>query len=205
MEKTQKLLVEYIPLSYSLQELNEAVANNGKIRIKAILQRADQKNQNERVYPKAILAREAQKYLTEFVAQHRALGELDHPEARTVVNLSNVSHNIVSMHWEGNDLVGIVEVLSTPSGNIVKSLMQSGIRLGMSSRGVGSVSPTGGVGESANSVVVDEDYNLICFDIVSNPSTPGAFMGEGISHALEANRTLRINNLIGDFFSEIGR
>jgi hypothetical protein len=203
MTKTPKLLVEYFPISYSMHELNESIKGNAPFRIKAILQRANEKNQNGRVYPMPVLMRESQKYMTEFVKQRRALGELDHPESRTVVNLSNVSHNIVEMHWQGNDLMGTVEVLSTPSGNIVKELMKGGIRLGMSSRGVGSVNPIG-VGEAAG-VEVDEDFNLICFDIVSNPSTDGAFLGEGVNRSLEVNRSLRINGLIGDFFSELGR
>ena len=201
MTKEQRLLVEYFPLSYSKHELNEALKGNAPFRVKAILQRANEKNQNGRVYPKDILIREAQKYSDEFVRQRRALGELDHPEERTVVNLSNVSHNIVEMHWDGDDLVGTVEILGTPSGNIVKELMRSGIRLGMSSRGVGSVTPLG-VGEA---VSVDEDFNLICFDIVSNPSTSGAFLAEGVARSLEVNRALRVNGLIGDFFSELGR
>jgi hypothetical protein len=137
--------------------------------------------------------------MVEFVNQHRALGECDHPSERTVVNLANVSHNVVEMHWEGDDLVGIVEILSTPSGNIVKELMRSGIRLGLSSRGVGSVKT---LGEGA--VEVEDDYSLICFDIVSNPSTDGAFLAEGINKSLEQNRISRINELINDFFTELG-
>ena len=180
--------------------ITEAVNKNGTIRVKALLQRANAKNQNARVYPKEILMREAAKYLNEFVQQRRALGELDHPEA-TVVNLKNVSHNITEMHWEGDDLVGTVEILSTPSGNIIKELMKNGIRLGISSRGIGSVRPA--VNE-ADSVEVDEDYNLIAFDVVSNPSTQGAFLNENIQQSLEENRLYRINNLISDFFSEIG-
>ena len=200
MEKNPKLLVEYFPLTYSMHELNESIKSNGQFTVKAILQRANSKNQNGRVYPREILARESQKYLIEFVKQRRALGELDHPESRTVVNLANVSHNVVEMHWEGDDLIGMVEILSTPSGNIVKQLMRSGIRLGMSSRGVGSVNPIG-----EGTVSVDEDFNLICFDIVSNPSTDGAFIGEGVTYSLESNRISRINSLIRDFFSELGR
>ena len=140
------------------------------------------------------------RYLLEFVNQHRALGECDHPESRTVVNLANVSHNVVEMHWEGDDLVGIVEILSTPSGNIVKELMRSGIRLGLSSRGVGLVKTLG-----EGSVEVEDDYSLICFDIVSNPSTDGAFLSEGVNRSLEQNKLSRINTLIDDFFSELGK
>jgi hypothetical protein len=199
MSNNKNLLVEYIPFVYNQIELNESIQENRTVRVPAILQRANQKNQNGRVYPKDILFRESQKYLSEFVNQHRALGECDHPESRTVVNLANVSHNVVEMHWEGDDLVGIVEILSTPSGNIVKELMRSGIRLGLSSRGVGSVKT---LGEGA--VEVEDDYSLICFDIVSNPSTDGAFLAEGINRSLEQNRVSRINELINDFFTELG-
>ena len=200
MSNNKNLLVEYIPFDYNQIELNESISQNHTVRVPAILQRANQKNQNGRVYPKDILLRESQKYLVEFVNQHRALGECDHPDSRTVVNLANVSHNVVEMHWEGDDLVGIVEILSTPSGNIVKELMRSGIRLGLSSRGVGSVKTLG-----EGSVEVEDDYSLICFDIVSNPSTDGAFLSEGVNRSLEQNKLSRINTLIDDFFSELGK
>lgn len=163
------------------------------------MQRANAQNENGRVYPKDVLIRESQKYAQTFVQQRRALGELDHPESRTVVNLSNVSHNITEVHWEGDDLVGTLEILGTPSGNIVKELMKHGIRLGISSRGVGSVRP---LGEST--VEVDDDYSLICFDIVSNPSTQGAFLSESVRKSLAQNRNSRIHGLVTDFFSELG-
>lgn len=194
----KKLLTEYFPLDYNALELNEAMKNNSMLRIKAILQRADSENQNGRIYPKEILMRESEKYLNEFVKQRRAMGELDHPENRTVVNLANVSHNVVEMHWEGDDLIGTLEILSTPSGNIIKELMKHGIRLGISSRGVGSVSQLG-----ENSVQVEDDYGLICFDVVSNPSTQGAFLSEGVQRSLEQNRHARISSLVNDFFTEI--
>lgn len=195
----KNILVEYVPLTYDPAFINESVkSGNGTVRIKGVLQRANAKNQNGRVYPKEILAREAKKYLDEFVVQRRALGELDHPES-TVVNLRNVSHNIVEMHWEGDDLVGEIEILSTPAGNIVKELMRNGIRLGVSSRGIGSV-----ISMDENTVAVDEDFNLICFDIVSNPSTHGAFLAEGVNNALYQGKIDRINDLVVDFFGEIG-
>lgn len=196
---SNKMLVEYLPLEYDRNLITEATASpNGTIRIKGVLQRANAKNQNGRVYPKEILAREAQKYLEEFVSQRRALGELDHPES-TVVNLRNVSHNIVEMHWDGDDLVGEIEILSTPAGNIVKELMRNGIRLGVSSRGIGSV-----ISMDESTVAVDEDFNLICFDIVSNPSTQGAFLAEGVHRAVHQGKIDRINDLVVDFFGELG-
>jgi len=195
----RQLLVEYTPLQYDRQLITEAINNNGVIRIKGIFQRAESENQNGRRYPRPILERECQKYLTEFVTQRRALGELDHPES-TVVNLKNVSHNVVDMHWEGNDLVGEMEILSTPSGNIVKELMRNGIRLGVSSRGVGSVRQ---IGESQ--VQVEDDFNLICFDIVSNPSTHGAFLAEGVKNTIASARHDRFNSLYVDFITHIGK
>lgn len=192
-----QLLVEYFPLEYDHRAiLTEATMNpNAPIKVKAILQRADAQNQNGRVYPKEILMREATKYESEFVKQRRALGELDHPES-TVVNLRNVSHNVTETHWEGADLMGTIEVLSTPSGNIVKELMKNGIRLGVSSRGVGSIKSLG-----EGTVEVDDDFNLICFDIVSNPSTHGAFINEGKEDLIRPY--MNLEKLIYDFFAEI--
>ena len=112
--------------------------NNGRVIVSGILQRAGAKNQNGRIYPKETLMREAKKYSQQFINEKRALGELDHPDS-SVVNLNNVSHNVLEMEFKGNDLVGTVEVLSTPSGNILKELLRSGIKLGISSRGLGSV------------------------------------------------------------------
>jgi hypothetical protein len=141
----------------------------GRTLVKGVLQRAGAENQNGRVYPKPILEREAKKYET-FIKERRALGELDHPDS-TVINLKNVSHNIKEIWWDGDDLCGTVEVLSTPSGNILKELLKAGILLGISSRGMGSTKPLSG-----NKVEVAEDFELIGWDFVSNPSTHGAFM-----------------------------
>jgi hypothetical protein len=193
-----RLLVDYTPLTYDSNLITEAVSGNSTVTIRGILQRANAKNQNGRIYPKEILMREAQKYM-EFIRERRALGELDHPDS-TVVNLKNVSHNITEMHWDGDDLCGTIEILSTPAGNIVKELMKNGIKLGVSSRGIGSV-----IQVSQDTVQVDEDFGLICFDIVSNPSTQGAFLGEGVDPNARRNRNDRISDLIVDFFGEIGR
>lgn len=143
--------------------------DSGKVLVKGILQRAGAENQNGRVYPFEILKREAKKYET-LIKERRALGELDHPDS-SVINLKNVSHNIKEIHWDGNDLVGTVEILSTPSGNILKELLRNDILLGISSRGMGS---TTNIGEGK--VKVGEDFELIGWDFVSNPSTHGAFM-----------------------------
>ena len=142
---------------------------SGRVLVKGILQRAGAENQNGRVYPKEVLLREAKKYET-LIKERRALGELDHPDS-SVINLKNVSHNVREIHWDGDDLVGTVEILSTPSGNILKELLRNDILLGISSRGMGS---TTNIGEGK--VKVGEDFELIGWDFVSNPSTHGAFM-----------------------------
>ena len=169
----KQLIVDYIPFEILPEQISESMKeNNGKLIVKGVLQRADTKNQNGRVYPKEILIREAKKYFKNFITQKRAMGELDHPES-AVVNLANVSHNITEMSWNGDDLIGTVEVLGTPAGNILKELFKSGIKLGISSRGMGSVEAINGDGDSQE---VQNDFELIAFDFVSNPSTHGAFM-----------------------------
>ena len=171
----KQLIVDYLPFEVEPEQINESMKeNDGKLIVRGVLQRAESKNQNGRVYPKDILVREAKKYTDEFINQRRAMGELDHPES-SVVNLQNVSHNIKKMHFEGDNLLGEVEVLGTPSGNILKELFKSGIKLGISSRGMGSVETvTEDNGKEAQEV--QPDFELIAFDFVSNPSTHGAFM-----------------------------
>jgi hypothetical protein len=142
---------------------------NGKFLVKGVLQRADAANQNNRIYPMHILQRESKKYET-LIKERRALGELDHPDS-PVINLKNVSHNIREIYWEGDDVCGVVEILSTPSGNILKELLKNNIRLGISSRGLGSVKEL-----RDGTVMVQEDFELVGWDFVSNPSTHGAFM-----------------------------
>jgi len=171
---SKQLLVDYTVFEISPQQINESLSeNNGKLIVSGVLQRADAKNQNERVYPKELLMREAKKYAGTFIKERRALGELDHPDS-SVVNLNNVSHNILDMNWAGNDLIGRVEVLGTPSGNILKELFKSGIRLGISSRGMGSVKEV--MREGSQTLEVQPDFELVAFDFVSNPSTHGAFL-----------------------------
>jgi len=171
----KQVIVDYIPFNITPTQINEAMKeNNGKLVVKGVLQRAEAKNQNGRVYPRDILVRESKKYDENFVKQNRALGELDHPDS-SVVNLQNVSHNVKEMHFEGDNLVGTVEILTTPSGNILKELFKNGIKLGISSRGLGSVEM---VQEANGDTVskVGDDFELIAFDFVSNPSTHGAFL-----------------------------
>ena len=167
------LLLEYTPFQpkvLSEQNAKEYGVPGGFI-VQGVLQRAGSKNQNGRIYPKHILERECKRYTTEFIGQNRALGELDHPES-SVVNLNNVSHNILKIRWGGADLMGTVQVLDTPSGKILKTLFKEGITLGISSRGLGSVKEL----YKEGTVEVQDDFELIAWDFVSNPSTHGAFM-----------------------------
>ena len=187
----RNLIVDYIPFELSPQQIQESLKeNNGKLVVKGVLQRADAKNQNGRVYPKDILMREAKKYDENFIKQSRALGELDHPDY-SVVNLQNVSHNIKGMHFEGDNLLGTVEVLTTPSGNILRELFKNGIKLGISSRGMGSVEAVN-EDNGDQTLKVGDDFELIAFDFVSNPSTHGAFMypmNEGVDKSQTQGRT----------------
>ena len=195
----KQLLVDVRPFDISREKINESIKDNdGKLVVKGVLQRAESKNQNGRVYPREVLLKEVAKYLENQVTERRALGELDHPES-SVVNLNNASHNIIEMHWKGDDLMGTVEVLSTPAGNILKELFRSGIKLGISSRGLGSVEPIEEKEEGEDTVEVQPDFELIAFDFVSNPSTHGAFMrpvNESVKHQTPENNIERIVNSI---------
>ena len=196
----KQLLVDVRPFDVSTTKINESISeNNGKLIVKGVLQRAESKNQNGRVYPREVLLKEVGKYLENQVTERRALGELDHPES-SVVNLNNASHNIIEMHWDGDDLLGTVEVLSTPAGNILKELFKSGIKLGISSRGLGSVETIkeDEQGEE-DTVEVQPDFELIAFDFVSNPSTHGAFMrpvNESVQPKTPENNIEKIINSI---------
>mgnify|MGYP000657261491 FL=1 len=198
------LIVDYLPFEIGPEQINESMKDNGgKLIVKGVLQRAEAKNQNGRVYPREILEREAKKYTKEFIGQRRAMGELDHPES-SVVNLQNVSHNVREMHFEGDNLLGTVEVLGTPSGNILKELFKAGIKLGISSRGMGSVE-TVNEDNGDQSQEVQDDFELIAFDFVSNPSTHGAFLhptNESINESKVVGRTCgdycKVESIIND-------
>jgi len=198
----KQILAEYMPLQIGGGVIRESMKqHDGRILIKGILQRAEVQNQNGRVYPHQILAREAKKYET-LISEKRALGELDHPDS-SVVNLSNVSHNIVEMHWEGKDLIGTIEVLNTPTGKILQELLKGGILVGISSRGLGSVQ------EAEGSAIVQDDFELIAFDMVSNPSTHGAFM-KPIHESVDkygqvcVNKFCRIQELVTEILIDMG-
>jgi hypothetical protein len=202
MDKTvQTGWIFFEPIGGMLNEANEDPSK--PMIVQGVLQRANAKNQNGRVYPKDILEREVKKYEDNFVKERRALGELDHPDS-SVVNLQNVSHNVVEMMWNGDDLVGKVEILPTPSGNILKALFKAGIKLGISSRGLGSVRKN--VRENADEV--QDDFELIAFDFVSNPSTRGAFLfptgalNESVT-STAVNKYAKIESLIHDIISEV--
>ena len=213
---SKQIIVDYIPFEVTPQQINESMEKNGKLIVAGVLQRADAKNQNGRVYPRETLMREAKKYAEVQIKERRALGELDHPDS-SVVNLNNVSHNVLEMHWNGKDLVGTVEVLGTPAGNILKELFKSGIKLGISSRGLGSVEEIN-EGDGYNvkgdndepTVAVQPDFELIAFDFVSNPSTHGAFMSPGkVNESLNEGvgtrdgvccHDCKIENIINDIF-----
>ncbi len=169
-----KLIREYYQLCEGgvcqdlLTEDEKKFVANGGLMLSGLMQMAETKNGNGRMYPQAILEREVKNY-AKLVAENRALGELDHPDS-SVINLNNASHMVTKIWMEGKKCMGKIRVLETPSGNILRSLVESGVQLGISSRGMGSVKENNGV------TLVEDDFQLICFDMVSDPSTPGAFM-----------------------------
>ena len=193
---SKQVLVEYLLFTPSPQSLLEAkLSPSRNLMVTGVVQRAEAKNQNGRVYPKETLDREVEKYINGPIAENRALGELDHPDSQ-IINLKNVSHNIKKLWWEGDDLLGDIEILPTPSGNILKELFINNITVGISSRGMGSVKPLG-----EGTVEVQDDFELLCWDFVSTPSTQGAFMRitEGVTPGLNKyNKYSKINNLVSE-------
>ena len=178
-----------------LTEREKMEMANGTLYLSGRLQTADKQNGNGRVYPHDVLKREVQNYMN-VVKDNRACGELDHPDD-SVVNLKNVSHIITDIWWEGKDVMGKIKVLDTPSGRILKDLVNAGVKLGISSRGLGSVR------ESAGQTVVENDFQLICFDMVSEPSTPNAYVyPKGQSNMSSRLREVKENN-INNLFKKI--
>ena len=175
------------------------VADGKKFYMTGCMQKYDTPNGNGRVYSKKVLQREIENYW-KLVKERRALGELDHPDD-SVINLKNASHLVTDMWWDGPALMGKVEILDTPSGKILRNLAESGVTLGISSRGPGSVR------EERGRIMVEDDFQLICFDFVSEPSTPGAFMHtKGAMHeAKEPNiftRADKINRILNDILRD---
>jgi hypothetical protein len=178
-----------------LTEEEKNQAKNGTVFLSGIMQRVDEQNGNGRVYPKKVLMREVKNYM-KVVKENRACGELDHPED-AVVNLKNASHMVTDLWWESNDLLGKIKVLSTPAGKILESLVNDGVKLGISSRALGSVH------EQAGKTIVEDDLQLICFDIVSEPSTQGAFMQLSESKIKQPySRSDRLNRLLNNIIGE---
>ncbi len=166
----KQLLVDHTPFHVAKLTLSEGKEGTGtRMRIKGKLQEAEVKNGNGRVYPMNILRKQVEMYTKGPIATRTATGELDHPES-SIINLNNVSHIITKVWWEGNDVMGELELLNTPSGKIAQEIVLAGIPLGISSRGMGSVKQLG------ETVEVQDDFELLCWDLVSVPSTPGAYM-----------------------------
>lgn len=166
----KQLLIEHAIFTPTLS-LNEGRKNtNGNLIVRGQVQACDKPNANNRIYPYDTLYSQVEKYIDGPITENRALGELDHPES-SIINLKNVSHNILKLWWQGKDLYGEIEILPTPSGNILTQLFQNNITVGISSRALGTVSP---IGEGL--VQVEDDLDLICWDFVSTPSTYGAYM-----------------------------
>ena len=175
------------------EEEKRMVRENNILILSGVMQRADAQNGNGRIYPRPILEREMENY-KKLVKERRALGELDHPDD-SVVNLKNASHMVTDVWWNGNDVMGKVQVLNTPSGQVLKELVNAGVKLGISSRGLGSVH------ESQGQTIVEDDFQLICFDFVSEPSTTGAFMmteGKNVNLDKVFTKADRINRALND-------
>lgn len=199
---SKKLLREFYALCEGgvckdlLTEAEKRFIADGGMILTGIMQKSDTQNGNGRVYPHEILQREMKNY-QKLIKDKRALGELDHPDD-SVINLKNASHMITEVWWDGKNVMGKAKILETPSGKILRSLVDSGVTLGISSRGMGSVS------ESNGQTVVEDDFQLICFDFVSEPSTPGAFM---MKEAKDYNNKVftkadRVNRLLNEVLDE---
>ena len=197
-----KLLREYYELCEGgvcqdlLTEDEKRFVASGGMYLTGKLQQADTQNGNGRVYPLKVLIREVENY-KKLVKENRALGELDHPDD-SVINLKNACHLVTSIWMEGDNVMGKIKVLDTPSGQVLKSLVESGVKLGISSRGMGSVENQNG------QTIVQDDFQLICFDFVSEPSTPEAFM---VKEAKDYNNAVftkadRINRLLNEVLKD---
>ena len=180
MSENKVLLQEYVDLQYERGTIREQIEKHEPIMLKGIIQRANAPNANKRIYPRHILEREINNY-QKLVKENRAVGELDHP-SESVVELKNVSHVLRKVWWEGNDVMGSLEVLNTPNGKILQSLLDGDIKIGISSRGVGSLK------EDGQNNLVEDDFILVCFDIVSDPSNFGSFL---MKENVDINQTLR--------------
>lgn len=201
MVGTEQLLIETQSFNTSKVSLTEGkVSERGNPIVEGILATAEVTNGNGRYYPEQIWRREIDKYM-ESVKENRALGELDHPES-SIINLKNVSHNITDIWWDGKKIMGKIEILPTPSGNILKALLDSGIKVGVSSRGMGSLQEN-----NEGMLEVQPDYDLLCWDFVSTPSNPGSWMAplkEGIDYSNLPNPYKNVQSIITDILCSQG-
>jgi len=193
-----QLLVETHVFKPRQVRLSEGKSDRGLPLVEGILATAEVKNGNGRYYSKDLREREINKYLP-LVKENRAMGELDHPES-SVINLQNVSHNISDMWWDGDNVMGKIEILPTPAGNILKALVESGITVGVSSRGMGSLKQVGELME------VQDDFELLCWDFVSTPSNPDSYM-----HLVRENKEFKsqdkykkVNGILGEILCSHG-
>ena len=188
-------LIEYRPFIFK-KVLSEGVSN-GPLIVEGVVQKAGEKNQNGRVYPKKVLDREIKNYKSGPISENRAYGELDHPDSQ-VINLGNTCHVVRDVWWDGDDVIGRIEILDTPSGRILQTLFNRGLTVGISSRGLGSVKEV----YESNTVEVQDDFELLCWDFVSTPSTHGAYvqpvsqLNESISSPIY--RYDNVNSIISD-------
>ena len=193
-----QLLREWCAFNITKDMINESrERNGGKLILKGPIQKSNTLNQNGRIYPKNILEREIMNY-QKLIQENRAVGECDHPDS-SVVELKNVSHIVREAYMQGDVVYGAIEILDTPSGKIIQSLVESGVTLGISSRGVGSTQKQG------NTQIVQDDFQLICFDMVSEPSTPGAFVmqeGKNVSRK-DLNKFFNKSDRIDRVFNDI--
>lgn len=188
----KELLLDIKPFKPTIKESKETP---GVFEVEGIMQTAGAKNQNGRVYKKPILEREIDRFKEEFIKQGNAYGELDHPES-AIVSLKNASHIIKDLWWEGENVMGKVELLNTPSGNIVKEIIKAGHTIGISSRGTGSIEQT-----NESTLEVQNDFELVTWDFVSNPSTRNAFMNQAKlneNRQIHQNKYTELNNIIND-------
>jgi hypothetical protein len=201
---SKQILIEY-QVFKPISRLNESSRfSKGNMIVSGQVQACDKPNANRRIYPYETLRSQVEKYIDGPIKENRALGELDHPES-SIINLKNVSHNILKLWWQDKDLFGDIEILPTPSGNILRQLFENNITVGISSRAMGSVTP---IGEGL--VQVEDDLDLICWDFVSQPSTYGAYMApvsglkESISVPIKNYKYEKANRLISDIFCTLG-
>jgi hypothetical protein len=195
----KQVLIETIPFTVSPQQLHEGVkAPSGNPLVEGILATAEVKNGNGRYYPKELWEREIDKYMS-CVKENRATGELDHPDS-SIISLKNVSHIIRDIQWNGDKVIGKIEILPTVSGNILKALIENNVMVGVSSRGMGSLKPLG-----EGTMEVQDDFELLCWDFVSTPSNPGSYMNlvkEGLEH--KQSPYIKVNSILTDILCANG-